>query len=239
MLCPPLIFLRTVAIGLTLCVISTHSVFPAEPDEPLVDTKLPRYSKAANPVKGRLRIGGGGTTERFLRPLVVEFNKLYPDVSYDIALRGSATAPTGLGNREYNLGVMSRAMTAEEEADVKKNSGTDVVEVTLAADAILILVNENNPVKGVTLAQLDALYGTKRLAGYKKPIATWADLGVTGELANAKVSPYGILEENNGTVETFRRRAARRSVKSVRGSHQPAPQGIWPGRCKGPCRDFI
>ena len=141
--------LWSLSIIICLCTGFERTPAPDEPAGPTVDTKLPRYSKAAASIKGRLRIGGGGTTERFVRPLVVEFTKLYPEVSYEITLRGIATAPTGLGNREYNVGVMSRAMTAEEEADIKKNADSDVVEVAFAADAILVLVNKDNPVEGI------------------------------------------------------------------------------------------
>ena len=170
-----------------------------------VDPKLQRYKKPAGRLKGQLLIGGSGTIRRFVEPLVDSFTKIHPDVLQELTLRGSATAPTGLEDHEYNVGVMSRGMTPEEKAAVKKETRHDVVEIGVALDAILILVNKDNPVKGITLPQLDALYGINRLAGYDKPIATWADLGVTGPLATVKISPYGILEENNGTVETFRR----------------------------------
>ena len=68
---------------------------------------------------------------------------------------------------------------------------------------------------------------TKRLAGYKRPITTWADLGVKGDLAKVKISPYGILEEKNGTVETFRHIVLRGGPLAYRsvGIHEPTPQG--------------
>ena len=95
--------LWSLSIIICLCTGSTGMLPQTSRPGPTVDTKLPRYSKAAASIKGRLRIGGGGTTERFVRPLVVEFTKLYPEVSYEITLRGSATAPTGLGNRDTTL----------------------------------------------------------------------------------------------------------------------------------------
>jgi phosphate transport system substrate-binding protein len=194
MLSRSMTFFVSLALSMCWCATSAQATPPAR------QTVAP-----ADPIKGRLLIGGGGTTRRFVQPLVDAFTKLHPDVSCELTLRGSATAPTGLGANEYNIGVMSRAMTPEEEATLKKETGHDVVEVAIAIDAILVLVNKENPVEGITLPQLDALYGTKKLAGYKKDIKTWADLGVKGDLARVEISPYGILEEQNGTVETFRR----------------------------------
>jgi phosphate transport system substrate-binding protein len=198
-------FLGSLAISICLSVASAQTTPPGGQTVPPVDTKLPRYAKPAGHLKGQLLIGGSGTTKRFVEPLVLAFIKLHPDVLQELTLRGSATAPTGLGDHEYNVGVMSREMTLEEKAGVKKETAHDVVEVAIARDAILVLVNKDNPVEGITLPQLDALYGANRLAGYGKPIAIWGDLGVKGALATVKISPYGILEEHNGTVETFRR----------------------------------
>ncbi len=181
---------------------------PAEPDStppsPAVDPKLPRYVKPTDPLKGQLKIGGSGTMERFIRALIEQFSRLHPEVSYDITLRGSTYTPSGLAQQEYNVGLMSRAMTPVEKASVKKKTGRDSIELVVAADAILVLVNKDNPIEGITLPQLDALFGTKTLAGYNKPVAVWKDLGVKADLAAEKISPYGILEEKNGTVETFR-----------------------------------
>ena len=92
-----------------------------------VDTKLPRYSKAAASIKGRLthRRRRHDWGEIRLRPLVVEFTKLYPEVSYEIRplARHARRLPQAWGMAGYNVGVMSlRATTAEEEADIKKNA---------------------------------------------------------------------------------------------------------------------
>ena len=65
--------LGSLAFSLGVCIASTRVARPAEQGGPPVDPKLPAYTKAAKPIEGRLRVGGGGTTERFLRPLLVEF----------------------------------------------------------------------------------------------------------------------------------------------------------------------
>lgn len=199
-----------------LFLVATLSSARADPAAPpgagapasvVVDPALPHYVKPAAPLKGRLLIGGSGTMGRFIKPLAEQFVQLHPNVTQEITLRGSGYAPDGLAKQEYNIGVMSRPMDPREKAGLKADTHKDVIGVVVASDAILVLVNEKNPITGITLPQLDALFGTKRLAGYQKPVATWGDLGVAGELKESPIEPFGILEEHNGTVETFRRLA--------------------------------
>jgi len=57
--------------------------------------------------------------------------------------------------------------------------------------AIAIYVNESNPIKELTLAQLDAIYCTTRKRGYKEDIWKWGQLGLTGEWANREILPLG------------------------------------------------
>ena len=108
---------------------------------------LPTY-QPPGPLQGQLFIGGGGTTRRFLLPLLRAFVKQNPGVVYELTLRGSQTAPRGLGDDEYNLGVMSRRITPEEKASVRKETGHEVIEVAIALDALMVLVNEKNPRRG-------------------------------------------------------------------------------------------
>jgi phosphate transport system substrate-binding protein len=143
--------------------------------------------------------------KRFVAPMVKALCGNHTKIAPEITMRGSGFAASGLAHRECNVAVMSREMTFAEKAAVKRATKHQVLEFVIAKDAILILVNKENPVQGITLPQLDVLFGTKGLAGYKKPLATWGDLGATGSWASLKIMPYGILEERNGTVEEFRR----------------------------------
>jgi phosphate transport system substrate-binding protein len=65
----------------------------------------------------------------------------------------------------------------------------------------VILVDQDNPVKGLTLAQLDAIYSTSRKRGYRK-VSTWGDLGLAGDWARRTIHLYG-LEPPNGIESYF------------------------------------
>ncbi len=45
-------------------------------------------------------------------------------------------------------------------------------------DSVAVVVNRDNPIAGLTLAQLDAIFSKSRLRGFQDPAATWGDLGV-------------------------------------------------------------
>src|SRR6266513_683074 len=45
-------------------------------------------------------------------------------------------------------------------------------------DAVVVVVNESNPLRGLTLAQLDAIFSGSRHRGHERSVATWDELGV-------------------------------------------------------------
>ena len=85
-------------------------------------------------------------------------------------------------------------------------------------DALGVMVNPANPVRGLTFRQLDAAFSATRVRG-GAPVRVWGDLGVTGEWASRPVHLYGI-KPWNGFEEFFRQR-----VLSV-----PGKRGEWANR---------
>jgi phosphate transport system substrate-binding protein len=58
--------------------------------------------------------------------------------------------------------------------------------------AIAIYVNAANPIGGLTLEQLDAIFSKTRRSGAKE-ITTWGQLGLGGEWAQRPIRAYGML----------------------------------------------
>jgi phosphate transport system substrate-binding protein len=50
----------------------------------------------------------------------------------------------------------------------------------------IVMVDKDNPIKGLSLAQLDAIYSTTRYRGHAD-IKTWGDLGLGGEWASRPI----------------------------------------------------
>ncbi len=76
--------------------------------------------------------------------------------------------------------------------------------------AIAIYVNAANPIRGLTLQQLDAVFSADRRRG-GAPAETWGDLGLTGAWASHPIHRYGMLTKRDsgdppGVVNFIQRR---------------------------------
>ena len=70
-------------------------------------------------------------------------------------------------------------------------------------DALAVFVNKDNPIKCLSMSQVDALFSKSRRAGSKEDIKTWGQLGLTGEWASKPVSLYG-RNSASGTYGFFK-----------------------------------
>jgi phosphate transport system substrate-binding protein len=102
-----------------------------------------------------------------------------------------------------SFGPMSRPMNEKEIADFDKAFGYKPTGVATAIDAVTVYLHKDNPLKSLTLAQLDAIYSKARARGNDKDIARWGDLGLTGEWADKPISIYG-RDSASGTREYFK-----------------------------------
>ena len=76
--------------------------------------------------------------------------------------------------------------------------------------ALVLFVHRDNPLATLTLAQLDAIFGTEhRLA--PADIRTWGQLGLTGEWADQPIQTYG--HAPSGTTRFFQLRVLHNSDK--------------------------
>ena len=93
---------------------------------------------------------------------------------------------------KVDLVPMSRPLPAEEIARFKQKFGYEPSQIVVAQDAIGVFVNKTNPLTGLTLAQLDAIYSRDAKRGGGRP-EFWSDLGVTGPLADKMINRFGLV----------------------------------------------
>src|SRR5208283_1710496 len=147
-----------------------------------VDTKLPEY-KAVQGVSGNLKSIGSDTMNNLMTLWAEGFLKFYPNVQIEIEGKGSTTAPPALIAGTAQFGPMSRPMKGKEIDDFKKQFGYEPTALPSSIDMLAVYVHKDNPIKGLTLQQVDAIYSRTRKGGYPKEIKTWGDLGLEGEWA--------------------------------------------------------
>ena len=155
-----------------------------------VDPALPDYAKASG-VSGNINSVGSDTLANLMTLWAEDFKKQYPNVNVQIQAAGSSTAPPALTEGTSNFGPMSREMKSEEISAFESRYGYKPTQVGVAIDALAVYVHKDNPVAGLTLAQVDAIFSATRKCGYKEEVKTWGQLGLTGDWAARPVQLYG------------------------------------------------
>ena len=166
-----------------------------------LDPALQPY-KTVSGVSGSLRSVGSDTLNNLEALWSEGFKAKYPGVKISIEGKGSSTAPPALIEGTAQFGPMSREMKSKEIDDFEKKFGYKPSRVRVAVDSLAVFVNKDNPIKCLTLKQLDGIFSKTRKGGGKE-IKTWGDLGLTGEWAGKPISIYG-RNSASGTYAYFK-----------------------------------
>ena len=142
-----------------------------------VDAAIPAY-QAASGISGNLSSVGSDTLANLMTLWAEDFNRAYPNVNIQIQAAGSSTAPPALTEGTSNLGPMSREMKDDETEAFEGKHGYKPTAIPVAVDALAILVNKDNPIKGLAMEQVDSIFSTTNKCGGAKSIETWGDAGV-------------------------------------------------------------
>lgn len=193
---------------------------PSQPDvRAAVHPDLVSYESQAD-VSGQLIIAGSETMQPILAKLAAAFTRQHPQVNFAIEALGSTE-----GIREFALGLSlqrrgdksrdghggggianllasSRPLSPEELKVFVSHHGTEPLEFPIAMDAVTIYVNAQNPIEGLTLAQVDAIFSSTRHRGAAGDITTWGQVGLMGGWEKGDIHLYG-RNQNSGTREFF------------------------------------
>lgn len=187
--------------GLVSASLVTSSVMAVQ----TVDPALPDYTKASG-VAGNLSSVGSDTLANLMTLWAESFKRNYPNVNIQIQAAGSSTAPPALTEATANIGPMSRKMKDKELDAFEKKYGYKPTAVPVAIDALAVYVNKDNPITGMTIAQVDAIMSSTRKCGYATDISTWGDAGLTGIWATKSIQLYG-RNSVSGTYGYFKKKA--------------------------------
>ena len=169
-----------------------------------VDAGVPDYKKASG-ISGNLSSVGSDTLANLMTLWAEEFNREYPNVNIQIQAAGSSTAPPALTEGTSNLGPMSREMKDDELEAFEDKYGYKPTAVPVAIDALAVLVNKDNPIKGLTVPQVDAIFSSTRKCGHEADIETWGDAGVAA-WGSKSIQLYG-RNSVSGTYGYFKEHA--------------------------------
>ena len=170
-----------------------------------VDAGIPGYSKTSG-VSGNLTSVGSDTLNNLMTLWAEGYKREYPNIRIQIEGKGSSTAPPSLIQGTSQLGPMSRTMKAEEIDAFEKKYGYKPTAFRVAVDGIGIFVNKDNPVKCLTMQQIDGIFSKGHACGGKS-INAWGAAGVNdGGWAKQPLSLYG-RNSASGTYGYFKEHA--------------------------------
>ncbi len=191
------------------------------------DKNIPHYKKVSG-ISGSLSSIGSDTMNNLLALWLEGFKKYYPNVNIQIEGKGSSTAPPALIMGTAQLGPMSRQMKSEEIDKFEKKFGYKPTQIKTSLDALAVYVNKDNPIKGLSLQQVDAIFSKTRRGGYKENITTWGQLGLTGDWANRRISLYG-RNSASGTYGFFKKHALFKGDYKDEVKEQPGSASVVQG----------
>lgn len=170
-------------------------------------------------LEGRLAIAGSDTMRPLLTRLAGDFVRQHPRVKIAVEGTGSSQAirefviglsgqrrgdkSRGTGHEgaaQANILASSRELTADEVGKFSSRFGYEPLVMPIALDAVALYVHKNNPLRVLTLEQVDAIFGGSH-SGNGKDVTTWDQLGVK-ELENQPIHLYG-RDKRSGTHDFF------------------------------------
>lgn len=171
----------------------------------LLEKDLPEYKRASG-VSGNLSSVGSDTLANLMTLWAEEFKRLYPNVNIQIQAAGSSTAPPALTEGTSNLGPMSRKMKDKELHAFEKKHNYKPTPIPVAIDALAVYVNKDNPIKGMIIPEVDAVFSSTRKCKNDADISKWGDLGLKGAWKNRSIQIFG-RNSVSGTYGYFKKKA--------------------------------
>lgn len=135
------------------------------------------------PEGGTVATDGSTSMEKVICALGEAFEANYAGVTFTYNPTGSGSGITAVREGRCDIGLSSRALKDEELA-------AGLTETVLGLDGIAVVVHPDNPVSGLTMAQIAGIYTGE--------ITNWQEVGG----GDAPIVPIG-REANSGTRDGF------------------------------------
>jgi phosphate transport system substrate-binding protein len=167
--------------------------------QPTLDQSLPPYQPESQ-VSGTLKAVTSQTIEFTLRSWIAAFKKVQPGVTIKYEPSGGEPAASGLVNDKIDFAMITREISPDGLNAFVHSHGYAPLPIPICggsyrlrsySDVMVFIVNKDNPIERISYDKLDAIFSGTHKLGYK-PVATWGDIGVTGDYADRIIHPWTI-----------------------------------------------
>ena len=159
------------------------------------------YQPQATRLAGSLHIATSNTLAYLMRHWLADFQRHHPALGITLETGTTSQAAHALAIGAVDLATMTRTMTAEEERRFEQTYGYQPVGEPACMDAVMVVVHADNPLSGLTLPQLKAIFSGSE-PGSAQPIERWGEVNATGEWAAAPIHRYA-LASATATAQFF------------------------------------
>jgi phosphate transport system substrate-binding protein len=133
--------------------------------------------------QGGITVAGSTSVEPFAELMAEEYMHRHPEAHIYVQGGGSSAGIKAVRSRAAHIGMSSRSLIGEEK---------DLYAVTIAKDAIAIIVHPKNPVDDLSLSQIRQVFSGK--------IRNWSEVG-----GLSRPMVLVTREEGSGTREAFQK----------------------------------
>ncbi|BCG05113.1 phosphate-binding protein PstS (plasmid) [Paraburkholderia sp. PGU19] len=176
-----------------------------------VDPSIPKWQpgEVQSQPEEELRLVGADVMDEITLGWIKIYRKAYPRLSLTMEAKASGSGGPALTEGKADLAPVGRELLPAEEKGFVDKFGYKPMAIRVATGSVgslgktatsVVLVDKDNPLKGLTLSQLDAIYSKTRNRGHAD-ITTWGDLGLGGAWADRPIHLYGLKPVNG--IEYF------------------------------------
>lgn len=136
---------------------------------------------------------------KLLASWVDEFSKHHPNVTFENRMYGTASAIGALYSGAADIAILGEEISPAALRAFRRAKGYDPTAIEVATGSVdvnfydyahMIFVHRDNPIKGMTLKQLEAVFGEENRRG-GGPVRDWGGLGLKGQWRGRAIQPYG------------------------------------------------
>lgn len=171
---------------------------PATPS--IESTTQPLVAPSTPSPATTIRISGSPENRALLDALQQGFQATHPEVAFTQSLHGPESTLAGVYTGTADIAFMGRELRepmermAFEWVLLDKPLSVDIAEANIVTDRqssqIGVFVHKDNPLRQLSLRQLDAIYGAEHRRG-ESNIRRWGELGLDGDWAGRAIIVHG------------------------------------------------
>jgi phosphate transport system substrate-binding protein len=192
-------------------------------------------------VSGVVRVYGNNYIPALMKRWQEGFQKFQPGVTFTTNLPGTEAAMAGITSGIADISFIGREGYRSEIRGFKGRFGYEPLGLEISSGSfgtphktfsLQIFTSASNPIKGLTMAQAQAIFGCAGPG--EKAIRTWGDLGLAGPIATHAIHVYG-YQFDTGMAGYFNRVILHDSgtwnadLKDFDNGHQPNGEVINAG----------